>query len=210
MKKNALIIFAKNIVLGKVKTRLAKTIGDTGAFNVYVKLFEITEKQSMKVKSADKHIYFSDVVINAKWKNCKKYVQEGDDLGMRMLNAFNNVFEQGYEKVVCIGSDLPELTADIIEQAFLKLETNDFVFGPAADGGYYLVGLKNSKQSYIFENKPWSTDRLLDITLKEIESNNHDHALLEVLNDVDTIDDLKNSILSKQFKHYHELLERNQ
>ncbi len=210
MKKNALIVFAKNIVLGKVKTRLAKTIGDSGAFNVYVKLIEITERESQAVNSADVIVYFSDVVINGKWPNHQKFVQTGDDLGERMENAFLEAFTKGYEKVICIGSDLPEITSTLIEEAFAKLDTDDFVFGPAADGGYYLVGMNRPSQTYIFANKPWSTDQLLDLTLKEIKTQNQTYALKKVLNDIDTIDDLKNSILSKQFKQYHELLERNQ
>jgi len=209
MKKNALIIFAKNIVLGKVKTRLAKTIGDSGAFNVYVKLYEITEHESTKVEGADIRVYFSDVIINSKWPKSERFIQKGKDLGERMKNAFNDAFEAGYENVVCIGSDLPDIKSRIIEDAFLKLNKNDLVFGPAADGGYYLVGM-NKTHLYIFENKPWSTDQLLSITRKEIETEGHLYSLLDVLNDIDTIQDLKQSTLSDQFKHYYELFERNQ
>ena len=78
---NLLIIFAKNIKLGKVKTRLAKTIGDDGAFEVYKHLVELLEKSTSKINNCDIHVYFSDVIIKKKWPNEKKFVQEGSDLG---------------------------------------------------------------------------------------------------------------------------------
>ena len=90
-KKDLLIVFVKNSILGKVKTRLAKTIGDVGAFTVYSELIAITESASTKI-AADKHIYYSDVIISSKWESDKKFVQKGKDLGIRMQNAFQNGF----------------------------------------------------------------------------------------------------------------------
>ena len=171
-------------------------------------LYDITERESNKVKNADIQVYFSDVIINSKWPNSQRYVQSKGDLGQRMTQAFLKAFEDGYENVVCIGSDLPDMTSEIIEDAFLKLEKNDFVFGPASDGGYYLVGM-NQPGTYIFKNKPWSTDQLLELTRSEIESQKQIYTLLDVLNDIDTIDDLKHSTLSEQFKQYYELPQRN-
>lgn len=208
MNKNCLIVFAKNIVLGKVKTRLAKTIGDTGAVNVYIKLYNITEQASSNVKDTDIQIHFSDEILEGVWPNASKFVQSEGDLGQRMNHAFKNAFEQGYEKVICIGTDLPEMNTEIIEKAFKKLDQTDFVFGPAADGGYYLVG-SNEPQSYIFQNKPWSTDGLLELTLNEITENKHTYTQLDILNDIDTVEDLEKSVLSEEFKHYYELLKRD-
>ena len=188
MSKNLLIIFVKNIILGKVKTRLAKTIGDVGAFNIYSELVDVTEKASTKV-TADKHIYFSDVIIPSKWKDHKKFVQEGKDLGIRMQNAFKNGFEEGYKNVILIGSDLPNISKKIIDSGFEKLKENDIVFGPAEDGGYYLVGMSTMNAS-IFENKPWSQSGLLDVTLHELNQESKKVALIESLNDIDTFEDL--------------------
>lgn len=191
MTKNLLIVFVKNIILGKVKTRLAKTIGDEGAFQIYSELVRITEEETQKVK-ARKHIYFSDVIIASKWENDQKFTQEGIDLGARMKNAVLHGFEQGYENVIVIGSDLPDISSDVIENAFQQLTSNDVVFGPADDGGYYLLGMSQMIPS-IFENKPWSESNLLDVTLQEISEQGKSVAMLETLNDIDTFEDLINS-----------------
>ncbi len=193
MSRTLLIVFVKNIILGKVKTRLAKTVGDNKAFEVYKQLVDITEECSKEVK-ADKHIYFSDVVINSKWANELKFVQKGEDLGERMLNAFEYGFEQGYEKVILIGSDLPDISSEIITQGFSTLNDSEVVFGPAEDGGYYLIGM-TKPQKHIFENKPWSEASLLETTLQELDKKNVKVSLLKTLNDIDTFEDLQSSKL---------------
>ena len=188
MKKNLLIIFVKNSILGKVKTRLAKTIGDLGAFKVYSELVDITENASTKV-AADKHVYFSDVIIPSKWKSDKKFVQEGKDLGARMQNAFQDGFDEGYKNIILIGSDLPKISKEIIDASFKKLQNNDIVFGPAEDGGYYLIGMSKMNTS-VFGNKPWSKSELLEVTLSQLERQQQSVGLIEKLNDIDTFDDL--------------------
>lgn len=197
MSKNLLIVFVKNIKLGKVKTRLAKTIGNQGAFEVYKELVQITENVTNEL-TVDKRIYFSDVVIDTKWKNDYKTVQQGETLGDRMKNAFHDGFKAGYKNIILIGSDLPSLSSSIIKKGFDALENNEVVFGPAEDGGYYLVGFSNMKD-FVFENKPWSQPNLLDITKKELQENNTSFGLLETLNDIDNIEDLQNSILKNKF-----------
>ena len=193
MSKTLLIVFVKNNILGKVKTRLAKTVGDNKAFEVYKQLIDITEECSLKVDS-DKHIYFSEKVITSKWVDELKFVQQGNSLGDRMSNAFENGFKQGYEKVILIGSDLPEISPSIIQEGFDKLEKSEVVFGPAEDGGYYLIGMKKSRK-FIFENKPWSETGLLEITLDELGKQDVSFYLLQTLNDIDTFEDLKSSKL---------------
>lgn len=200
MQKKLLIVFAKNIILGKVKTRLAKTVGDSAAFMVYKTLVEITEKESVAVRDASLRVYFSDVIIHTKWPNCEKFVQEGETLGDRMKNAFERGFKDGYTHIIGIGADLPEISAERIENAFDVLERNDFVFGPAEDGGYYLVGLNGEQGLYIFDDKPWSTAELLEITQEQIEAKNQSVGLLEMLNDIDTIEDLAKSSIHKNFE----------
>jgi len=191
MSKTLLIVFVKNIKLGKVKTRLAKTIGDEGAFQVYKHLVEITENVTNQIDS-DKRIYFSDVVIDTKWQKTPKFIQKGAGLGEKMQNSFEKGFNDGFEKIILIGSDLPDLSAEIIEQGFDALENNDVVFGPAEDGGYYLVGMKNPQFS-VFQNKKWSTKGLLENTLSELNEQNIKTGLLQTLNDIDTLEDLKSS-----------------
>lgn len=188
MKKNLLIVFTKNVVLGKVKTRLAKTIGNEKALLVYKKLVDITEKETLKLKNCVLHIYYSDAINEEKWKHLEKKVQQGKDLGEKMQNAFNDGFREGFQQIILIGSDLPTISSTIILQGFAALENNDIVFGPADDGGYYLIGMKKMHPS-IFNNKPWSTEKLLIITLKELTQKKI--ALLTQLNDIDTEADLK-------------------
>ncbi|MBT8326952.1 MAG: TIGR04282 family arsenosugar biosynthesis glycosyltransferase [Bacteroidia bacterium] len=190
---NLVIVFVKNIKMGKVKTRLAKTIGDEAAFQVYNKLVNITEQATEKL-TIDRRIYFSDAIVDSKWPNDSKEVQRGKDLGERMLNAFIEGFNDGYKNIVLIGSDLPDISSVIIENAFAQLKNNDVVFGPAEDGGYYLVGMSKTHRQ-IFKNKPWSQPNLLKITLDELKEN--DVAILEILNDIDTLEDLKKSKLYK-------------
>lgn len=191
MTQNLLIVFVKNIILGKVKTRLAKTIGDEGAFRIYSELVGITERETQQV-NASRNIYFSDVIIASKWENDTKFTQEGVDLGERMKNAFLNGFEQGYQNIIVIGSDLPNISKEVIDAGFEQLKNNDIVFGPADDGGYYLLGMSQMNSS-VFEGKPWSQSDLLEVTLEEISEQGKSVALLEKMNDIDTFEDLVNS-----------------
>ncbi|MCB0462443.1 MAG: TIGR04282 family arsenosugar biosynthesis glycosyltransferase [Flavobacteriaceae bacterium] len=189
MSKKLLIIFVKNIKLGNVKTRLAKTVGNENAFKVYKALVEVTEKVTSSIK-VDKRIYFSDAVIDEKWPKDYKTVQKGEDLGQRMSNAFKDGFNDGYKNIVLIGSDLPNISEDIINNGFNALKNNDVVFGPAEDGGYYLVGFSKF-HNCVFENKAWSTSNLLKDTLTELEQKKIEVSLIETLNDIDTFEDLQ-------------------
>ena len=205
-KKNLLIVFVKNIVLGKVKTRLAKTIGDVGAFNIYYELFSITEKASQKVNT-DRHIYFSDVIIPSKWEGDKKFVQEGNNLGEKMQNAFQNGINDGYDNVILIGSDLPNISKEIIDTGFDTLTNNDIVFGPAEDGGYYLIGMSKMNTS-IFENKPWSQSELLTVTLAQLKEQQQKVGFIETLNDIDTFEDLIASDFYKKSSKIQEIIQQ--
>ena len=189
--KNLLLIFTRNPELGKAKTRLAKTVGDETALEIYKFLLERTRDISSKV-NADKAVYYSvKIRENDIWNPniYQKHQQFGDDLGIRMLNAFKNGFEAGYEKVMIIGSDLYDLSEKNIEKAFVALNTNDVVIGPAEDGGYYLLGM-NSLEENVFKNKDWGTasvrkDTLTDLTDKKVK-------LLEFKNDIDVYEDVVN------------------
>jgi rSAM/selenodomain-associated transferase 1 len=151
MTDTLVIVFVKNIKLGTVKTRLAKTIGDYGAFEVYSELVKITESATSKL-AIDKRIYFSNAIVDTKWQNHYKAVQQGADLGERMLNAFKDGFEAGYKKIVLIGSDLPDINETHIKKGFEALDNSDIVFGPAEDGGYYLLDSASSFQKFLKTN----------------------------------------------------------
>ena len=203
MSKELVIVFVKNIKLGKVKTRLARTIGNQGAFEVYSELVKVTEKATKNI-SADLRIYFSDAVVASKWPNTYKTVQQGSNLGERMLNAFKKGFNDGYERIVLIGSDLPNISETHINSGLEKLLTKDVVFGPAEDGGYYLIGLSKIHH-FIFENKPWSQSNLLEETIAELNKKDIKFATLVTLNDIDTFEDL---IASKFYQSNPKLQEK--
>ncbi len=190
MNKNLLIIFTRNPELGKVKTRLAKSVGDKTALEIYQFLLAKT-KEVTRDLSCDKAVYYSEKIAKDDiWdrNTYEKKMQFGIDLGTKMKNAFETGFENKYEKVLVIGSDLYDLEPSHINEAFEKLTDNDVVIGPALDGGYYLLGLKNSYPE-IFKNKNWGTSSVLKDTLTDLEK--VDVHLLGALNDVDVIDDIK-------------------
>lgn len=209
MSKELVIVFVKNIKLGRVKTRLAKTIGNQGAFEVYSDLVKVTE-MATKDLSVDKRIYFSDAAVDSIWKKDYKTVQQGIDLGERMKNAFKKGFEDGYERIVLIGSDLPDITAKHISKGLEALKQNEVSFGPAEDGGYYLIGL-SKMHNFVFDNKPWSETHLLEETLSELKENDVTFTTLVTLNDIDTYDDLiaskfyqSNTALQQKIKQLHD------
>jgi rSAM/selenodomain-associated transferase 1 len=191
MNKELVIVFVKNVKLGKVKTRLAKTIGNQGAFEVYSKLVKITET-ALQNLNVEKRIYFSDTVVGSKWKGLYKTVQQGNNLGERMKKAFLEGFRDGYDRIVLIGSDLPDIEAKHIKNGLSVLKDTNMVFGPAEDGGYYLIGMKKM-YDLVFDNKPWSQTNLLKETLDELKKNNITFSTLETLNDIDTFEDLEAS-----------------
>ncbi len=187
--RNLLLIFTRNPELGKAKTRLAKTVGDETALKIYKFLLQKTRNISSKV-NADKAVYYSvEVRENDIWDASiyQKYQQKGEDLGIRMLNAFKNGFDTDYEKVLIIGSDLYDLSSKNIEKAFEELDNNDVVIGPAKDGGYYLLGMKKLHAS-VFKNKNWGTETVRKATLQDLIYQKV--KLLDQKNDIDVYEDI--------------------
>ena len=192
MKTNALLIFTRNPELGKVKTRLAKTIGDQAALTVYCDLLLHTMTVTKSI-DCDKFVFYDTTITQDDIWDTQFYtkkLQSHGDLGTRMHNAFQALFDLGYQKCIIIGSDLFDLKSNHIETAFNKLLNHDVVIGPAADGGYYLLGLKMNN-SIIFQNKNWGTPTVLASTLHDLK--NHSISFLETLNDIDTFEDLQQS-----------------
>lgn len=188
--RNKLIIFSKNPELGHVKTRLAKHIGNDHALDVYLFLLNHTAEFTKEVCS-DKTVYYSKYLGKEDMWDSKIYtkkIQQGADLGERMLQAFADGFNEGYERIIIIGSDLHDLTTEEIDYAFTMLQNHDAVIGPAKDGGYYLLGIKEMHTS-IFQKKQWSTDTVLKDTLEDLKL--HDVLLLEEKNDIDEFSDIE-------------------
>lgn len=183
-----LIIFYRNPELGKVKTRLAATVGDEMALAVYYRLASHTREISKNL-SVDKVVYYSHRLdTEDDWKD-HKALQTGGSLGERMQNAFRESFSLGYQSVCIIGTDCWELSESHIKKAFEVLKRCDGVIGPALDGGYYLLGMNKLHHS-IFENKEWSTSSVFSDTVKTMEQLKWTYELLEPLRDVDVKEDL--------------------
>jgi len=174
--KSLLIVFAKNPILGKVKTRIAKTLGDKVALDIYKALLLKTKEEVA-----------SDI-----WDNIatEKKVQKGKNLGERMYNAFSEGFKFGYNKICIIGTDLWDIKSEEINNAFTTLEKNEIVIGPANDGGYYLLGLKKLVKK-IFQNKNWGESDVLSDTLNDLKENII--KLLPPKNDIDFEKDVRNT-----------------
>ncbi len=177
--------------MGKCKTRLAAKVGDKVALDIYKFLLDRTVSFTKEL-DVEKWVYYSGSI----WENdvwdqriYQKKLQIGNNLGERMLNAFQEAFNSRFEKIIIIGSDMYHLSKADLEEAFQQLEDHDYVVGPAEDGGYYLLGMKSLKKE-VFHNKSWGTDTVLSDTLKDLETGSI--CMLPVKNDVDYYEDIKN------------------
>lgn len=191
------LTFVKSPQLGKAKTRLAATIGAAKALEVYEALLQHTCSVLLE-SPGDKMVFYAEKISHDDlWSEAgfKKDLQPEGDLGDRMKKAFQTGFAMGYEKVVIIGSDCYDLQIHHLQEAFQALEETDLVFGPALDGGYYLMGMKKIHHE-LFDNKSWSTDKLLGETLETAQQQGLSFHLLEALSDIDYEEDLKGDLLA--------------
>jgi rSAM/selenodomain-associated transferase 1 len=195
MKKNALILFAKTPLPGYSKTRLINPFSAEQAAGFYA--------ASLKdvFNTIKESIHFDILLFIAPENFDKKqfplplqpgkyFFQQGVDLGIRMRKAFQFIFGKGYEKAAIIGSDFPHISESIILTAFINLKKYDCVLGPAKDGGYYLIGLRELHKS-IFEDISWSTGKVYKQTVEKAEKNNISIKNLEMYYDVDTVEEMK-------------------
>lgn len=192
----ALIIFVRNPVLGKVKTRLARDIGDEKALEVYRLLLKHTHDITLPL-NCRKFVYYADEVNDHDLWNSPGYTkrqQFGKDLGERMYNSFKDLFGQGFKKVLIIGSDCYQLQTHILEQGMLLLDINSAVMGPALDGGYYLLGLSSFRPE-LFYNKAWGTGQVASLTIDDFHRLGIPYSLLEKLADVDKAADLTGNLI---------------
>jgi rSAM/selenodomain-associated transferase 1 len=189
-KHNILLVLTRNPELGKVKTRLAKGVGQENALTIYKQLLQHTHDVVIENECTKRVGYSVKVRENDLWETSlfEKFQQEGDDLGQRMKHAFSEAFSDDYQKVIIIGSDLYDLQPHHLEEAFDALTSHDAVIGPAKDGGYYLLGMRSLIPD-IFKNKEWGSDSVLKDTLESLTP--YTVHTLEELNDIDFAEDLK-------------------
>ena len=191
----AIIIFARYPNKGKVKTRLAKEIGEESALEFYKSCAENTFAECKKLKSEKTllYLFYSDVkdkTLVAKWAGFDFVFipQTGTTLGEKMKNAFEEVFSNGAKKAVIIGTDVPDINSEIIKDSCDILNCADSVIGPSADGGYYLLGMKKT-YNFLFDDIKWSTHSVFAETCNQIVKNKLTFFVLPKLIDIDTKDD---------------------
>ena len=191
MKKCMLLIFVKKPEAGKVKTRLAATVGDEKALQIYRQLLKRTQEITLPL-SCQKTVYYTPEIVEDDifaQQHYGKALQSEGNLGQRMQHAFEAAFAPGYEKVCIIGSDCYQLNTNILKEAFEKLDQNEVVIGPSTDGGYYLLGMKKLHLS-LFQNKDWSTSSVFPQTIGDLKNTGLSFGLLPALTDVDEEKDL--------------------
>lgn len=196
MPSSLMLLFLKAPIKGQVKSRLAAGLGDDIALELY-KNFVLDILETIEKTGHSCTIFFHppearDTV--AVWLGPgRDYLpQQGGDLGERMANAFATIFKRGVSRAILIGSDIPDLSIDILEQAFRSLESRDAVLGPAMDGGYYLIGFRRDTfVPGVFQGIAWGSDRVFAETRQKLEQAKRGVHLLPEWRDVDTPEDLR-------------------
>jgi len=196
---NALIIFARDPVPGQVKTRLAASISNHAAAELYSAMLQDVLKSATMLHNITPIIFWANETIPELEylpTAATSYLQSDGDLGKRMAHAFDTAFSTGFDSCCIIGSDAPGLPADYIVQAFKTLEYSqlDVVFGPATDGGYYLIGMRRV-QLPLFNDIPWSCQQTLEKSCQKASDFGITYALLPEWQDIDTLDDLNSTYL---------------
>lgn len=203
-----IIIFAKDPVPGKVKTRLCPPLSPEQAASLYKSFAKDVVKAALEVHNAEVEIaWCGEKIPVLTWLNPSPlpvFLQEGANLGERLTHAIARAFKNKATRVVVVGSDSPGLTPKDFEKAFDILDDgSDVALGPAEDGGYYLIGLKKPIPG-IFEGISWSTDRTLKETMTLAKRLNVSIDLLSHYTDIDTFDDILrlSGSISKSQAHY--------
>jgi len=190
---NAVILFARDPILGQVKTRLNSFLDDETILKLYKCFLEDSLAKIQQVGNADCFVGISHENNSGFFNKLESFgmtlfSQQGKDLGDKMRRAFIDRFMQGYNKVVIIGSDSPSLPVSYIDKA-LDSE-RDLVLGPSIDGGYYLIAMRG-KVFEVFSGVDWGTDKVLYETLQRVKEGSFSFDLLPVWYDVDLPEDLK-------------------
>jgi uncharacterized protein len=191
MTSELIMVFLRQPEKGKVKTRLAASIGDDRALEIYQRLLDHT-LATVSVMPFDKQAWFADGPPGntaLERLGFKILAQRTGDMGARMSHAFSQAFAAGYRSVVIVGTDCPGLNADLLNEAFDLLATHDVVIGPADDGGYYLLGMRGPFLK-LFDGIRWSTDEVAKETERICLDNKLSYIMLRPLGDIDREEDL--------------------
>ncbi len=194
--RDRVIVFTRYPEAGKTKTRLIPELGAEGAAELQRLMAEHAVsrvRELAKIRSISIEVRYEGgyPFVMKQWlgSDITYLEQDGADLGERMLTAFFDAFSNGVERALLMGTDCPDITAQILEKAFQELECSDLVLGSAADGGYYLIGLKKTYPE-LFSNVPWGTEKVLDRTLEIARRQGLRAGFVDRLQDVDRPEDL--------------------
>jgi len=194
--KKGLIVFAREPLYGKVKTRLAASLGDQLATRLYENMLQEVLKTTLQLSAIETIVFWAceeeALPMLAERYQCNSRSQSRGNLGQRMQAAFAEMFADGYDVCCIIGSDAPDLPTSYILEAYRQLEMQhcDAVFGPSRDGGYYLLGLRQVWPT-LFMNISWSSSEVLEQSLTAAKGAGVLTALLPEWQDIDTVADLR-------------------
>jgi uncharacterized protein len=189
-------MFVKSAERGMVKSRLAVSVGEDVALDLY-KCFVSDLMEMIEQSGYPFEMFFyppdakQEVV---KWLGDEHTLvsQMGNGLGDRMGNAFQEVFSRGFDRALLIGSDIPDLPNQFIDEALAALKEYDAVAGPSHDGGYYMIGFRrNAFLAQVFNGITWGTPEVFEQTMRILRKANLSVYTLPVWRDIDTIVDLK-------------------
>ena len=190
-------LFAKPPIKGKVKTRLIPQLGESSATDIYRYCLDYT-LGLVRHSGIDYQLWLSGESQDSIFRNQPYNLQQGTDLGSRMLSAIKSQLEQNpaaYSGVILIGSDCLDLTTTHLQQAIYALRNHDMVLLPTFDGGYSLIGCRRI-DAELFANVEWGQNRVLQKTLENAKSLDYRVSLLETVRDIDRLQDVN---------HYAEL-----
>jgi uncharacterized protein len=194
--KQRLIIFTRYPEPGKTKTRLIPALGNIGAANLQREMtehtiFQVQELQKAIAISVEVRFAGGNLQLMQDWLGLGLvYQSQGEgDLGLRMARSLFDAFQSGAEKVIIIGTDCPGVNVQVLATAFEKLHTSDLVLGPAIDGGYYLIGMRQPIPE-LFVNIEWGTAQVFSKTVEIAQKLHVSYVNLSLLGDVDRPEDL--------------------
>lgn len=194
--KKKLIVFAREPLPGEVKTRLAASIGDRSAADLYEKMLQDVLETCRQLSGVETVVFWaceenSLPLLSMRYR-CRSRIQAAGDLGQRMQAAFEEMFAEGCDLCCIIGSDAPDLPLSIFLEAYRLLAEpqTDVVFGPCKDGGYYLLGLRQSHPQ-LFANILWGGTSVLEQSLAAARDSSLAVVLLPEWQDIDTVEDLQ-------------------
>lgn len=206
--RQAVLLFLKAPEKGRVKTRLARTVGRDAALEIYKNFVMDTLamlKRSGRLTIVCFHPAHAEKAI-IQWLpgNYLFWPQTGRDLGERMMNAFVRAFSENFSRVALMGTDIPDLPESVIREAFDTLARHPAAMGPSVDGGYYLIGFNRRDFSpRFFRGIAWSTPAVFSQTLDKMNTRGVSCGLLPEWRDIDDGDDLKDLISRKNALRRH-------